>query len=369
MPLRKAEKRRVKLRLGIVGTSGSGKTYSSLGIAMGLGGSVALIDWERKSAEKYADEFDFDYERIDGHNYEAVCETLREIERMQLPPEVLIIDGISPGHDELQIRNERIAIEKFRGNAWSARSVTKPIETAFLDTILNYPGHVIVTMRAKTTWLQEEYDGKKRPVKIGMGPIQRPDIEYEFDMYLLINEAHSATIVTHTSGKSQQFEGRVLDNPGIDFGRELSEWLDKGKAEPTKTLTKPSGGAAPPEVSPPSSAEATVDEPPSESVVKPPPARGRKTNAQRIAGAYLHFNNLGVSGPDLERMTGITVDNGDAEDVKLLGNAYKKTQNALESGAEGTPVEIFERCWESLSPGGGEEDKIELGQGWDDPVE
>ena len=55
----KASKKQAKLRLGIFGASGSGKTYSSLAMAKGLGGKVAVIDTERKSASKYADIFDF----------------------------------------------------------------------------------------------------------------------------------------------------------------------------------------------------------------------------------------------------------------------------------------------------------------------
>lgn len=48
---RKAQKRMARLRLGITGPAGSGKTYSALLIAFGLGGRVALIDTERGSGE------------------------------------------------------------------------------------------------------------------------------------------------------------------------------------------------------------------------------------------------------------------------------------------------------------------------------
>ena len=49
---RRAERRRAKLRLGISGAAGSGKTYSALLIAFGLGGkdrARELIDgWRKK---------------------------------------------------------------------------------------------------------------------------------------------------------------------------------------------------------------------------------------------------------------------------------------------------------------------------------
>ena len=46
----KATKKQCKLRAGLMGVAGSGKTYSALRLATGLGGKIALIDTERKSA-------------------------------------------------------------------------------------------------------------------------------------------------------------------------------------------------------------------------------------------------------------------------------------------------------------------------------
>ena len=52
---RKAERRKAKLRLGLTGPAGSGKTYGALLIAMGLGGKIALIDTENGSGDAPAD--------------------------------------------------------------------------------------------------------------------------------------------------------------------------------------------------------------------------------------------------------------------------------------------------------------------------
>ena len=57
---KKATKEQAKLRLALFGVSGSGKTYTALRIATGLGGKIAVIDTERNSACKYSDRFDFD---------------------------------------------------------------------------------------------------------------------------------------------------------------------------------------------------------------------------------------------------------------------------------------------------------------------
>jgi hypothetical protein len=50
--IRKAERVKSKLRLGLAGPAGSGKTMSALKVAKGIGGPVCLIDTERGSGDK-----------------------------------------------------------------------------------------------------------------------------------------------------------------------------------------------------------------------------------------------------------------------------------------------------------------------------
>ena len=54
--LRKAQKSKSKLRIGLSGTSGSGKTYSALLLAYGLVGDwskIVILDTENGSADLY----------------------------------------------------------------------------------------------------------------------------------------------------------------------------------------------------------------------------------------------------------------------------------------------------------------------------
>ena len=57
---RKAERSKAKLRLALIGAPGSGKTYSALRIAKGLGGKTAMIDTEAGSGDLYATDFEYD---------------------------------------------------------------------------------------------------------------------------------------------------------------------------------------------------------------------------------------------------------------------------------------------------------------------
>src|SRR5690625_5934144 len=61
----RASKAQRKARIGLVGPSGAGKTYTALTIAEGLGGRITLIDTENRSASLYADRFTFDTLQLD----------------------------------------------------------------------------------------------------------------------------------------------------------------------------------------------------------------------------------------------------------------------------------------------------------------
>jgi single-strand DNA-binding protein len=73
------------------------------------------------------------------------------------------------------------------------------MQQEFYDRLLRSPMHIIATMRAKTEYVIDEVVGdggrvKKVPRKIGMAPVQRDGIEYEFTACLDIDlEGHTAT--------------------------------------------------------------------------------------------------------------------------------------------------------------------------------
>ena len=59
---KKAERKRVYLKIGMMGPSGAGKSYSALQLAKGLspGGKICAIDTENGSLSLYSDIADFD---------------------------------------------------------------------------------------------------------------------------------------------------------------------------------------------------------------------------------------------------------------------------------------------------------------------
>lgn len=219
---KKATKEQSKLRLAIFGPAGSGKTFTALRIAKGLGENIAVVDTERGSASKYSDRFSFDVAELRPptiDNYIKFIEYASEYD-------VLIIDSLSHGWQELLDEIDKLAKAKYKGNTWSAWSEGTPKQRKLVDAILNYDGHVIATMRSKTEWTTEaSSNGKSRPIRVGLAPEQGKGIEYEFDMLLEMSTDHIGNVIKDRTGK---FQDKLIEFPDEKFGSEIKAWLSEG---------------------------------------------------------------------------------------------------------------------------------------------
>ena len=232
MSFKKATKSQSKLRAAIFGASGSGKTYTSLKIAKGfqnvIQSQIAVIDTERGSASKYADKFDFDVMELEKKNITNYIDAIKEAQKAQY--KILVIDSLSHAWQELLEEIDHIAQTKFKGNTWSAWSQGTPKQRSLIDAILNFDGHIIASMRAKTEW---ETNENKKLIRVGTSPEQGKGIEYEFDFLIEITTDHIATIIKDRSGK---FQDKIIKNPDESFGSELIEWLNEGAYIPPKAI-------------------------------------------------------------------------------------------------------------------------------------
>ena len=226
---RKAERRQAKLRLALCGPSGSGKTYSALLIAQGLApeGPIAVIDTERGSGELYAD-----LTRYDVAPLAPPFSPARYIERIQAAEQagyaVLIIDSLTHawvGEGGVLELHDKATAANRGGNSFAAWREVTPKHNQLVDTILGAELHVIVTLRTKTAYDLVEENGRKKPVKVGLAPVQRDGIEYEFTTVLdLAVEGHVATA---TKDRTRLFDGSHFV-PSVATGQALSGWLDQG---------------------------------------------------------------------------------------------------------------------------------------------
>jgi hypothetical protein len=233
MKIERAIKRKQKLRLGIMGAAGSGKTYSSLLLACELGEKVCIIDTEAGSASLYADQF----KEYDTISLGAPFEPKRYIEAMKLIEnsgyDVIVIDSLT--HEWSGVGGcldmvSNITKSSNSGNSYTAWNKITPEHNKLIETILNSKCHVIATLRAKTAYDMIQVNGKMRPQKVGVEAVQREGMEYEFTTLFSLDQNHNFICSKDRT--------KMFDNPDVpeaftsEIALKLLEWLNQGEDKP-----------------------------------------------------------------------------------------------------------------------------------------
>lgn len=224
---KRAERKRVKLKIAITGPSGAGKTFSALELASGLGQKIALIDTENDSASLYSDRFEFDSLVIDPpYTIPKYMEAIKAAE--QAGYDALVIDSIShawAGDGGLLSKKE--AMDARGGNNFANWGTITKEQEAFKAMLLNANVHMVCTMRSKQEYAQVGEGGKLKVQKLGLAPIQRDGMEYEFTTVFDVAMDHKAAVSKDRTGL---FEGRI-ETITKKVGEELMTWLSGATAE------------------------------------------------------------------------------------------------------------------------------------------
>jgi hypothetical protein len=227
---KKATKLQSRLRLALLGPTGSGKTYTALRIAKALGLRIALIDTERGSASKYSGEFDFDVLELETFAPATYVEALRAAEAEGY--DVVIVDSLS--HAWMGKEGALEQVDKVgkrsgggaSGNNFGAWREVTPMHNNLVDAILACKMHVIATMRVKMEYVMEKDSrGQTTVRKVGLQPQQRDGLEYEFDVIADIDQEHNF-IVSKT--RCRALDGYIEKQAGEDVAHKLKAWLTDG---------------------------------------------------------------------------------------------------------------------------------------------
>jgi hypothetical protein len=235
--------------MGVDGPAGAGKTYSGLRFAFALAarapggqGRVAVIDSEHASASKYAGDapdgvpWTFDTLELSSFSPERYTEAIEEAGRQGYA--ALLIDSLSHawiGKDgALELKDRQ------GGNSFMAWRNVTPLHNSMVEAILASPCDVVVTMRSKTEYVvEEEVDdkGRKRmvPRKVGLAPVQREGLSYEFDLYGSLDWNHTLTI---SKSRCPAVADAVVARPGPEFMAAVIAWLERGEAVPPPEMKK-----------------------------------------------------------------------------------------------------------------------------------
>lgn len=258
MLFKKAVKRDAKLRLALCGPAGSGKTYSLLSLATELGGPIAYVDTEHGSASKYADLFSFDVIEPDEFDPRNLIETIKSA--IEGGYKVICIDSLSHywmgKGGELDMVDA--AAKRTQGNSFAAWKHVTPVHNQLVDTMISASIHVLVSMRTKTEWVVEkdERTGKSAPRKVGLQPVMRDGVEYEFDVCGDLDQDNTLTV---TKSRCPDLSGKTINRPGKDMAQTLKKWLSGAPEESGRgPMPEKGNGAATPPLARPVPEELTL---------------------------------------------------------------------------------------------------------------
>jgi len=275
--IRKAKRTQVAPKIAISGPSGAGKTLSALMIAYGITkdwSKILVIDTENNSSELYAKATIKNISKVIGqfdviefeppYSPQRYCEAVLEAVKAG-KYQVIIIDSLSHSWNAtggaLDMVNNSNEV-----NSYAKWKYVTPAFNKMINTILQAKCTIICTLRAKQGYVMETNDrGKQVPKKVGLEPIIRDGIEFEFTTVFDMNLDHYAMTSKDRTGI---FSGQIVmdDAVGIlfeewrmsgspivrEYAPELTTFSPQPTAPPAAPPSFGSEPTPPPQVAPPS---------------------------------------------------------------------------------------------------------------------
>jgi hypothetical protein len=242
---RPAKREHTPLVIGLAGPTKSGKTYSALRLAVGLGqgGPVAMINAEGAKGHQYADRFDYlATDILPPYHPDRYTEVLRAALALEPKPAVVILDSMSHMHDGpgglLESHDEELdrlagQDEKRRQKmTWTAWIKPKAAENAFIYAMLEAGSHVILCFRAKE---KLRIISGREPENLGWQPIAGDRITFE-TLFTLVLPPHSKGVpdLEHSEMR-EPFDTLIPRGQQLseETGAALAAWAAGSGAEST----------------------------------------------------------------------------------------------------------------------------------------
>jgi hypothetical protein len=160
---------------------------------------VAVIDTENQSASLY--------QGIDGNDFdvieiEAPYTVKKYVDAIHYAQscgqyDVLLIDSLShawAAEGGIMEQKDAITASSRNKNDWAAWAELTPLQNQLMNALVQCKIHLIATMRSKSDWAIDNVDGKNKPRRIGLAPVQRAGLEYEFSVWGSFDADHNLTI-------------------------------------------------------------------------------------------------------------------------------------------------------------------------------
>jgi hypothetical protein len=294
---------------------------TALRIASGLGGRIAVIDTERGSASLYAGErgLAFDVEELDTYEVERFIQAIRDA--AEAGYSTVVIDSLShawAGKGGILEYVDNAGKRNQGGGNFGAWRDATPRHNALVDAILGAPMHVICTLRSKVEYVVENVGGRNQVRKVGLQPVQRDGLEYEFTVVGDVSQDHDLVV---TKTRAAWLKDAVIREAGEDLGKKLAAWLSEGTAGPVEAIRRP---------------PATVEP---ESAQAPPP--DTRASGRLVARALLLIGKAATAFECDElreridaRLVAGEISNAEAEELLVQLDARESAIRAKEEAAD-----------------------------------
>lgn len=226
MKLQIAQRHQVKLRLGLSGASGFGKTYSALLLAYGITNDwakIAIINTENGSASLYSHLGNYNVLTLEEpFTPERYIQAIEACELSEI--ELIIIDSIS---HEWNGKGGCLEIHESLGGRFQDWARVSPRHQSFIDKILKSNCHIITSVRRKVDYsMDSDSNGKSKVIKHGTKEITREGFEYELTSnFEIINDKHLVRASKDRTGLFMDIPEFIINS---SVGKKLIDWCNSG---------------------------------------------------------------------------------------------------------------------------------------------
>lgn len=228
LDIRPVRRQAAKLVIGLAATSGEGKTYSALLLALGLAGGdpskVGLLDTENRRGSMYSDIFASPFligDLVPPFTPARYAEAMREFAAAGI--EALVVDSMSHEHEGEGGLEDIANRPNARGEPRKIADwiTAKREHKKLMGVLLFLPCHVIACFRARE---KTDFRDPSKPVNLGLQPITEKNVLFECSAsFLLRNQGRQ-----HDEIKLPECLRSILGQPGYfteEHGKKLRDWV------------------------------------------------------------------------------------------------------------------------------------------------
>ncbi|GHE31917.1 hypothetical protein GCM10017673_38350 [Streptosporangium violaceochromogenes] len=222
-------------RLLLEGLPGAATLATALRLARGLAGEngvIGVADTERGTAARHADDHTFLHLRVDSCSPKAMPEVVAAA--VAAGVDCLIVHSFSAfwsGRDGMLMLVDQHRKSPTQPGWFEAR----PHEQAMMDALLDYPGHLIATLRVKSdVVVGADATGRLTPCKVALKADHRDGLEYDFHLAAGVGLDGGLTVTSTCLPDTPDFcVGAAHPKPDADLGAQLADHLGRGARLPT----------------------------------------------------------------------------------------------------------------------------------------